>query len=29
MGVYPSVISRDQFRKEELEKAMQEAGMYS
>ncbi|CAH3176946.1 unnamed protein product [Porites lobata] len=25
IGLYPSVISRDQFRKEELEKAMQEA----
>ena len=29
IGLYPSVISRDQFRKEELEKAMQEAGMCS
>ena len=29
ISLYPSVISRDQFRKKELEKAMQEAGTYS
>lgn len=28
IGLYPSVISRDQFRKKELEKVMQEAGTY-